>query len=957
MHRVREPGVMHVQTGQACLHASVSNAVMNSLDFWGKAQPIDPDQGPEWHPLPFHCLDVAAVGEVLLNRNQGISSSLSRLLSLPPDQTVGLVSFLLCMHDIGKFAKKFQAKALGHFPKCFPDDPAQIRSYYDHAAGGLRLFRNDPDLFCLPSVTDTRARRAWEPLISAVVGHHGVPPQVPFNDGIATLRRDFGGTGIEAAREFAKSARGLFAVPPAFQPTAQPNMRRASFALAGLAVLADWIGSNQKWFRYCSPDAMSIKDYWERAKKRAETAVKRSGVLPANAAEGVNYDTLIGDHDEISPMQAWAESVEIPSGPTLFIIEDETGSGKTEAALMLAHRLMTADRKEHQADGLYVALPTMATANAMFERLAIAYRHLFATTPIPSIALVHGSRGMHEGFRAAKLEGGRREKGYSGPAGNDNDSDTTASAACAAWIADDRRRSFLADAGVGTVDQALLSILPGRHQSLRLFGLMRRVLILDEMHAYDSYMGREIETLLEFQAGLGGSAILLSATLPVALRKRFADAFVKGLGIDAKASDTPPPVAYPMATVSAADCQSSCGIPAWSKRSRNLPVRFLRSANEALSRVAQAASEGRTVLYVRNTVDDALEAYAHLKERNIEAEVFHARFALADRLRIEESVTRDFGKTSGPRERVGEHGRGKVLIATQVVEQSLDLDFDVLVSDLAPIDLLIQRAGRLWRHNRPDRKGHPELLVVGPEPLKDADSDWFSRALPKAAYVYQDHAKLWLTANTLEQAGAIDSPGELRNLIEAVYGEDAEKSVPDQLMSNLWESQGRAGADRSMAHINSLRLSKGYTRQSGAWDKDFRTPTRMVDDPQVTLRLARLHQGSLRAFAYESALNQPWRAWRLSEVNVSARKINGELVPPHYDAAKQQAKADWTRYDADKILVILEEDPSLDGTLCGLATARERNPVTVTYNSQTGLEVHTVRPEEEVWLSDEVSDV
>lgn len=916
-------------------------AAVNSLCFWGKAQPLDPEKGPQWHPLPFHCLDVAAVGENLLQRYQGISSSLSRLLGLTRDETIALVCFLLCMHDIGKFAKKFQAKAPNCFPACFPDDPAQLSKSYDHASGGLRLFKQNPSLYCLP--TDASSR-TWEPLISAVVGHHGAPPEVPFNDSFEILRQDFGTTGITAAQEFAQSARSLFALPPAFQPASQPNIRRASYALAGFAVLADWIGSKQEWFRYCSPDAMSIKDYWERAQKRAETAVKRSGVLPANVADSLNYDNLIGNHNEISPMQAWAELVEIPSGPTLFIIEDETGSGKTEAALMLAHRLMASGRKEYQADGLYVALPTMATANAMFERLASAYRHLFAATPIPSIALVHGSRGMHEGFRAAKLEGGRREEGYSRDAGNDNDSDITASAACAAWIADDRRRSFLADAGVGTVDQALLSVLPSRHQSLRLFGLMRRVLILDEVHAYDAYMGREIETLLEFQAGLGGSAILLSATLPLALRERFTAAFVKGLGVAARSSDSPPSMEYPMATVSAADYQAPCGIPAWSKRSRNLPVRFLRSANEALSRVAQAASEGRTVLYVRNTVDDVLEAYARLKERNIEAEVFHARFALADRLRIEKSVTRAFGKTSGPTERsIGESGRGKVLIATQVVEQSLDLDFDVLISDLAPIDLLIQRAGRLWRHDRPGRRGHPELLVVGPEPLENSDSGWFSNAFPRAAYVYQDHAKLWLTAKTLEQAGAIDSPGELRNLIEAVYGEEAEESVPEEFMDNFWEAQGRTGADRATAHINSLRLSKGYTRQSGAWDKDFRTPTRLVDDPQLTLRLARLHEGRLRAFAHDSAPDQPWRAWRLSEVNVSARKVNGELVPPHREAAKRQAKADWTRYDDDKILVILEEHPACDGSFLGLAASPQSNPVTVSYHSQTGLEVRATR--------------
>ena len=131
-----------------------------------------------------------------------------------------------------------------------------------------------------------------------------------------------------------------------------------------------------------------------------------------------------------------------------------------------------------------------------------------------------------------------------------------------------------------------------------------------------------------------------------------------------------------------------------------------------------------------------------------------------------------FGKNSTPALRTS-----RVLIATQVVEQSLDLDFDTLVTDLAPIGLLIQRAGRLWRHERPERSGLPELLVVGPEPVVEADEDWFSRSFPRAKYVYRDHARLWLSARALEGAGAIESPAGLRALIEFVYGDDADLRI------------------------------------------------------------------------------------------------------------------------------------------------------------------------------------
>ena len=404
---------------------------------------------------------------------------------------------LLAVHDIGKFAKKFQAKVPDLYPGCFGGEPAKVAARYDHGAGGLRLFGADPDLFSLPSGTGFGV---WRPLISAVTGHHGTPPEAGIGDSRIALKPDFGESGIEAARTFIQRAHELFALPEELPRLDRRRIRRASFAVAGVAVLSDWIGSNQKWFPYQDP-APGPEAYWRLAQERAANAIEQADVLPASTSCHLDYRDLIGAGAAPSPMQDWARTVELPDRPALFLIEDETGSGKTEAALMLAHRLMTRER----ADGLYIALPTMATANAMFDRLAAAHRHLFALDANPSVALAHGARDLHPGFRSAKLRGGRDETPYSDADGQGDESGTTASAACAAWVADDRRRAFLADVGVGTVDQALLSVLPSRHQSLRLLGLMRRVLILDEVHAYDAYMQREMERLLEFQAALGGS--------------------------------------------------------------------------------------------------------------------------------------------------------------------------------------------------------------------------------------------------------------------------------------------------------------------------------------------------------------------------------------------------------------------------------------------------------------------
>ena len=903
---------------------------MDIFCFWGKAQPRDPDNGAEWHPLAFHSLDVAAVGEALLTRHHGLGGWLPHLLGLPREDALHLVRFLLCLHDVGKFAKKFQAKVPDLYRNCFDDDPARLAGVYDHGAGGLRLFDADGVSFQLPDGDDLRV---WRPLLSAVAGHHGTPPEPRMDETAVTLRSDFGARGIEAARAFICQAQELFSLPATWPPFDRDRVRRASFALAGLAVLADWIGSNQEWFPYCKPtDFDDLDAYWCHAQKQANDAVEAAGVLPAaSISDRLGYEALIGAKATPSPMQAWArEEVELPTNATLFMIEDETGSGKTEAALMLAHRLMAAGR----ADGLYIALPTMATANAMFDRLSAAHRKLFAADAIPSIALAHGARYFHQGFRSVVLRGGRDEARYSGAGGPKDESEITASAACAAWIADDRRLAFLADVGAGTLDQALLSVLPSRHQSLRLLGLARNVLILDEVHAYDAYMQREIETLLEFQAGLGGSAILLSATLPLVVRRRLSGAFSKGLGncaADRKES-ADSSMDYPLATVCATGVHKSTKVMGQSGRARALPVRLLKNEQQALDAVEQAARADKAVLYLRNTVDDALDAHAALTARGLRPSLFHARFALSDRLEIEKRVVSTFGKASEPDRRAG-----KVLIATQVVEQSLDLDFDSMISDLAPIDLLIQRAGRLWRHRR-ERKGHPELLVVTPPPVSSAGEDWFKIAFPRAAYVYRNHARLWLTARMLEEAGVIESPGGLRRLIEAVYGDEAEARIPSGLMANLFEAEGRAGAERSVAKTNVLALAKGYVRDGGIWDSDVRTPTRLADDPQVTLRLARVRGAGVEPYANETAPDEQM-AWRLSELNVSTRRVSGEAVPSSHAKAARAAKADWTRYDEDKVLVVLEDTGVAGEALVGSALSGTADPKTVSlsYDSQRGL--------------------
>ena len=226
---------------------------------------------------------------------------------------------------------------------------------------------------------------------------------------------------------------------------------------------------------------------------------------------------------------------------------------------------------------------------------------------------------------------------------------------------------------------------------------------------------------------------------------------------------------------------------------------------------------------------------------------------------------------------------------------------------------------------------------MAPVPEPDAKSHWFSDAFPRAAYVYTDHARLWLTARRLQEAGLIDSPGGLRPLIEAVYGDGAIRSVPDGLKASFVAAEGKAGEERGIATTNLLDLTKGFVRDGGAWDSDARTPTRLADEPQVTLRLAHIRDGRMEPLAHQKVPEEPWRAWRLSEVNVSARRVRGEAVPPEHAEAARAAKKAWTRFDSDRILVVLEETEVDLDTLSGSVATVDGATALVTYDSSRGL--------------------
>lgn len=849
--------------------------------YWGKARPTMPEQAG-WHLLPFHCLDVAAVGVVYLRSAPHVCRLFQERLGLTEQQLLDWMAFWLSIHDLGKFATAFQGQR-----------PDLVRRLQSREVNAVYSIRHDSlGMAFWREVLIQRAERAhwfgpqtgdlmhgllcWA---RAVTGHHGQPP----DESVDRLAPHFHRSPDEtAAALFAEQmwdkflsnfdfSQGGFANPRAFLRESQ----LLSWWVAGVAVLADWVGSNQDHFAYVT-EPMSLDTYWPGALTKAEQAMGESGVLPVSVTQALTFTELFPEIATRSPLQRWAVEKQLDAGAQIHLLEDVTGAGKTEAAMTLVHRLMSAG----VADGFYVGLPTMATANAMYGRLSGFYMRLF--DGLASLALANGQRDLVAAFAESVLQPGVAESDAA-------QQDETATARCTAWLADHNKRALLAPAGVGTIDQALMAALQGKHQSLRLLGLFRKVLVVDEVHACDPYMLGVLACLLECHAQTGGSAILLSATLPQEMKQRLLDAFAKGAGRDA------PDVAssgYPLVTSWAASQPAHLHEDVVATRpdvARTVAVRYMSAVADVVDGIKAALAQGKCVCWMRNTVIDALDAHA-MFAAHMSAEqliLFHARFALHDRLETEQRILDLFGKNSTPEQR---HGR--LVIATQVAEQSLDADWDLVVSDLAPIDRLIQRAGRLQRHRRDahgarladtkqaDGRGDPTLWVLGPPWQAAPDADWFKSVFPKSSKVYRHHGQLWLTAQQL-QVGHFSMPADARQLIEGVFGVDAE--LPSGLQSAADRVEGEEVSEASLAQQNAIKLRVGYERGSVDWWADAKTPSR-IGEPSVNVLLARWCEGRWVPWVEH---DNPGHAWAYSTVRVPQRLI---AATADQDDALEQAE-------------------------------------------------------------------
>jgi CRISPR-associated endonuclease/helicase Cas3 len=892
-----------------------SNSV---LSYWGKT---DWKQIDRYHPAIYHLLDVAACARAILQHERRRIERLSQVLNIDAGTLEKAFVYLACMHDIGKFSRSFQSKR----PDLAPSHKGPKPADHHHTLTGYAIMAWDRGL---GSELLGSLFKGWMPsnawlVVGASTGHHGTPVE-PNTENLQFWNVQIGREAFEAARAAHHIAYDI-AGQPVLPRLKQDKATILSWAVAGLVVMSDWLGSNQKWFPIES--GLDPLVYWNfYASPRAEAAAREAGVHKSPLSDAQTTCALFPEIPEASPVQAMAETAVIPNGPCLFIIEDATGSGKTEASIVLAQRIA----KAKGLSGFYIGLPTMATANGMFERVATSYRALYDQSHVPSLCLSHGRRQFNSIFRAAVT-------------GNWDQKANGAEAHCADWIADDRRRAFLADVGVGTIDQALLGVLPSKHQCLRLWGLADKVLIIDEAHAYDSYMNAEIEALLAFQAALGGSAIILSATLPFSTRKRLSNAFLTGLGQKLEADKSIKKRAYPLVTSVSEDGTMEEAGRIRPGTERFTLIKRAASVEVGLQDALSVVEAGGASLVIRNTVDEAVETADRLRSATTKDVIlFHARFTIGDRLAIETEVLRRFGKKASRQE------RNAILVATQVVEQSLNVDFDVVVTDLAPIDLLIQRAGREWRHLDERPAGtrvvpDPVLVVISPIPKPNDGEEWLNGVLPGTRWVYQDQGYLWRSAKVLFDAGRITTrtcgetgreTSDVRELVEAVYVSNA-IPLPPVLQKTHDDAEGKRLADRWEANNSVLPLKSGYITGQ-AWQSEEKAKTRLSED-NLTVRLAFDDGTEIHPLNQQNVSSD--ENWMLSEVaSVRARRAPAQRAsdgPPEADPRISTLRNSWGKFEKDTPLIVLRRSKS---RYQARVTGGDGKVRQVYYSSDRGLE-------------------
>ena len=790
--------------------------------FWAKAHPYRQRRPDRIHLLEHHLADVGATFEALISQPT-IRNRLAQSggLDALDDSTAARLALFAALHDIGKVNVGFQTQIwedsdfadgarrpphAGHYRELAPvlmGTDSKTAAWFFKALGWWE------------EATTTWDKREGETvcaLFIAALSHHGQPFQLeggprPENP---TLWQQHGNLiPADYVRRIGSLARLWF--PAAFDNGAPklPSKPEFQHHFLGLCILADWIGSNMDWFPYVSAP---LADYFEVARERARKAIRDIGLDVSKQRQALGHDLpefyeLFGG----SPYAIQQAAVKAPLDEQLVIVESETGSGKTEAVLWRFAMMY----REGFVDGLYFALPTRAAASQLQQRVTTFVARLFSPDVRPETILAV------PGYLKAGEVTGKNLDSYKVLWDDEPDMDKRGRR----WAAEGAKRYLAAQIAVGTVDQAMMAALKVKHAHLRAASLARNLLIVDEVHASDPYMRRIVRALLDSHMDAGGYAVLMSATLGSVARRQWLSNGRIGAA-ERQPLQEAIDAAYPAISTRSNDGEliTAAGENQREKAVGMTVLPYLEEPDQVAKLALKAAHSGAKVLVIRNTVSAAIDTQLALEEVAADdREAFfalggaptlhHGRFAVDDRRALDAEIERRLGKN-------GSAG-GLVVVGTQTLEQSLDIDADLLITDLCPADVLLQRIGRLHRRrrdNRPAAYSSPTCIVLAPD--GGNLSSLLARrtgnrtGLGPSGSVYPDLRILEATQRLATQHTHWEIPRMNRELVEGATHPDALEAITNE-MGDEWrvhaiEMEGGQIAEGLTAAGAILRRDKSF---------------------------------------------------------------------------------------------------------------------------------------------------
>lgn len=732
-----------------------------------------------WMPLAQHLADAACIGSELWTSwlADRLRRRIAHLTELSMEQCAALVSFLCGAHDIGK-ASPFFASRLTY--------SEAGRQGVDELASagfplGCSLTTKDAEI---PHGAASQAilkrwlrqrgcsRLAALSLGSVVGAHHGVAvtsDRWELNDDAVFGLDETWHRSHEELLDLLAWATGFDAVIPELSPDLFAPVLQL---LSGVVVMADWIASNAEAFPYIKSGTMI---------QRVADGMDQVDLTPPWQVPDVEitdpdefYRSTFGWGSERTarPIQSAALSlIRLRRGPQLIVIEAPTGEGKTETAAAIAQILVSRNRDQ----GVIFAAPTMATSDGLFGRIVDWAGRNTPDGAFSSMSLLHSKAALSKPLAELRFSGVSGENG---------------GVVASQWLSGPKKAT-LSNFVVATVDQVLMLALQSRHSMLRHLGLAGKVVVIDECHSYDIFMSSYLETALQWLARYGASVVLLSATLPIEQKQRLVAAYAGEYLVE------PPALGggYPLITAVGADGVEELAVaPGPTDLDAQLTV-LDDDVEVAVVVLGELLADGGVALVICNTVARAQGLYRSLAAVfPEECELHHAAFIASDRVEKEARLRHELGPTA-------HRGAGRpwrrIIVATQVAEQSLDIDADVLVTDIAPMDLLIQRIGRIHRHQRPDsdrpqRLQEPQVFIRG-----IAERGASLRFDPGSAAVYGE----WILLNTYAELPArFRRPDDIEALVAATY------TVPDPIPA-AWMS---AHAEWLAARAEAVNRAETY---------------------------------------------------------------------------------------------------------------------------------------------------